>query len=64
MSFTNKHPIFSIVTAIAISIILAFIAALAGAMIHYYRTYGVDEYKVPEEPEQMVIKKTTNNIHL
>lgn len=60
MSFTNKHPVFSLITAIAVSIILAFIAALAGAMIHYYRANHVDEFKIPEDTEQLVIKKSTN----
>lgn len=64
MIFTNKHPVFSLITAISLSIILAFIAALAGAMIHYYRLNHVDEFKVPEETEQMVVKRTANNINL
>ena len=60
MSFSNRHPIFSLMAAILLSLALAFIAALAGAMIHYYRQNYVGELKIPEDSEQLVVKKQIN----
>jgi hypothetical protein len=60
MSFTNKHPMIALMLALFLSMIVAFIVAIALAMIRYYKVNSYEGYKVPEDSEQLVVKKSTN----
>ena len=64
MSLFIKHPLFksvlNTIMIIILSIFIAMFTAIATSMFVYYNENTVNDIKVPEDRDQMVIKKSIN----